>query len=90
MRESYIERRLVEGVKLKGGLAWKFVSPGMSGVPDRIVLMPGGKVIFVELKTDCGVLSRLQVRVQNILQNHGFKVVTLYGIDEVEDFVDAL
>ena len=50
MRESEIERYLVREVKRKGGLAMKFVSPGLRGVPDRLVIFPGGIHVFVELK----------------------------------------
>ena len=50
MRENEIERRLAVSVKEMGGMAVKFVSPGLDGVPDRIVLLPGGKAAFVELK----------------------------------------
>lgn len=50
MRESDIERRLVQGVKKLGGRAYKFVSPGNVGVPDRLVVLPGGVVLFVEVK----------------------------------------
>ena len=50
MLESVIESRLRQEAKKRGGMALKFVSPGMNGVPDRIVLMPGGKMAFVELK----------------------------------------
>lgn len=50
MRERFIERKFVESVKKKGGFAPKFVSPGLDGMPDRIVLFPIGKIAFVELK----------------------------------------
>ena len=50
MRERKIEQRLVELVKLAGGTAYKFTSPGRAGVPDRLVLLPAGKLFFVELK----------------------------------------
>lgn len=50
MLESVIEGRLRQEAKKRGGMALKFVSPGMNGVPDRIVLMPGGRMAFVELK----------------------------------------
>ena len=50
MRERFIERKFVEAVKKKGGFAPKFVSPGLDGMPDRIVLFPIGKIAFVELK----------------------------------------
>lgn len=58
MKESEIEARLVRGVKALGGVAYKFVSPGNVGVPDRLVVLPGGRVIFVELKAEGGRLSR--------------------------------
>ena len=58
--ERDIERRLVDGVKKLGGRAYKWVSPGSNGVPDRIVILPGGKIIFIELKTTTGRLTDLQ------------------------------
>ena len=60
MKESEIERVLVEEVKRLGGRAYKWTSPGNDGVPDRIVFLPDTRVIFVELKTDTGRLSPLQ------------------------------
>ena len=57
MREKEIEKILVECVKRLGGRAYKWTSPGNDGVPDRIVILPDTRVIFVELKTDTGVLS---------------------------------
>ena len=48
--ESAIEGRLRDRVKLLGGRCLKFVSPGQNGVPDRIILLPGGRVVFAELK----------------------------------------
>jgi len=50
MLESYIERKLCERIKLKGGLCEKFTSPGRRSVPDRIVTLPGGVIEFVECK----------------------------------------
>lgn len=63
MRERDIETVLVSEVRKHGGRAYKFVSPGNDGVPDRLVVMPGGVVIFVELKSDTGRLS-MQQKVQ--------------------------
>ena len=57
MRESAIEALLVPVCTSAGGRCYKWVSPGNSGVPDRIVFLPGGKVIFVELKTETGRTS---------------------------------
>lgn len=60
MLEKEIERRMVRAVKERGGLCYKFVSPSNPGVPDRIVITPEGKIIFVELKTEVGRLARIQ------------------------------
>ncbi len=60
MRESEIERVLVDEVKKLGGRAYKFVSPGNDGVPDRIVIFPDQRPIFVELKAESGKLTALQ------------------------------
>lgn len=87
MLESAIERRLVRGVKAAGGQALKFVSPGHAGVPDRLVLMPGGRLYFVELKREHEVLTPLQIETHNRLRALGFEVLTLYGKDYVEGFL---
>lgn len=50
MREKLIEQKLVKAVKAAGGLCPKFVSPGMAGMPDRLVLLPGSRLAFVEVK----------------------------------------
>ena len=60
MKESEIEKILVREVKKLGGRAYKFMSPGNDGVPDRIVIFPGSAPVFVELKTNTGRLTALQ------------------------------
>lgn len=87
MLEKEVEKLLVKKVKDLGGMAYKFVSPGNSGVPDRIVLFPDGKIIFVELKTDKGVISKLQERQINRIKNFGQDVSILFGKDGVESFI---
>ena len=87
MKESAIERRLVTAVKKAGGLAWKFVSPGHSGVPDRIVMLPYGQIIFVELKTETGKPTPLQLQTHRQLERMGFRVRVLYGKNDVEGFI---
>ena len=52
--EKDIEQKLVKLVKAAGGLCLKWVCPGWAGVPDRIVLLPGGRIVFVELKRPKG------------------------------------
>ena len=50
MREKEVEQKLVKAVKLEGGFCIKFTSPGFDGVPDRLVLLPKGRMAFIELK----------------------------------------
>lgn len=86
MREKEIETILRQEVRRLGGMAYKWVSPGNSGVPDRIVVFPGRPAIFVELKTETGVLSALQ-RVQiRKLRELGQDVRVIYGIDGLSQF----
>lgn len=88
--EKDIEKNLVRGVRRLGGMAMKFVSPGLVGVPDRIVAMPGGRVIFVELKTESGELSPMQRMTIGRLQDRGCDVRVLYGDTQVKDFLKEL
>ena len=83
MKESDIEKHLVQGVKAMGGRAYKFVSPGNTGVPDRLVILPGGRIEFVELKTEAGRLSKLQRHQIGLLESMGCTARTLYGMDDV-------
>lgn len=83
MAEKDIERFLVNGVKKLGGVAYKFVSPGNAGVPDRLIVMPGGRVYFVELKTDAGYATVLQKRQMDRLLRLGCDVKLVRGLDEV-------
>lgn len=87
MRESRVEARLTRGVKALGGLCWKFVSPGTAGVPDRIVLLPGGRVALVELKQETGRLSKIQKARNAELAAVGAEVWTLYGPKDVDKFL---
>lgn len=85
MRESAVEQNIVRQVKSLGGVAWKWVSPGRNGVPDRICILPGGRVIFVELKRP-GLedgRSPAQKKVFGILERLG---CTVWRIDSGEDF----
>lgn len=85
MRESALERRLVVAVELIGGRAPKWVSPGQRGVPDRIVILPCGRVVFVEMKAPGKQLDPLQVRWAEILRGLGhdvYKIDSQAGIDQ--------
>ena len=87
MKESYIESYLVRKVKECGGLCYKFVSPGNPGVPDRIVITPAGKSIYVELKTDIGRLAKVQKFQRSEMLKRGADVRVLYGMDAVKEFL---
>ena len=83
MLERAIEQRLVEAVRKAGGLCPKFVSPGWDGVPDRIVLLPGGKMGFVELKAPGQKLRPLQRRRRERLERLGFRVFVIDGVEQI-------
>lgn len=90
MSESQIERRLVQGVKERGGMCLKFTSPGTPGVPDRIVLTPDGRVIFIELKTEIGRLANIQRWVIGEMQKHGADVRVIKGAAAVKVFLEEV
>lgn len=77
MREKEIEQKLVKEIKRMGGLCLKFVSPGMNGMPDRLVLLPGGRIVFVELKAPGQKPRKLQLRRHAQLRTLGFTVYVL-------------
>ena len=72
MREKYIEKKLVEQVRSLGGIALKLISPGNSGVPDRLVLLPAGKIGFVEMKAPGLLMRPLQVKKKRSWSHLGF------------------
>lgn len=90
MLEKEIEKKFKKALEAKGCLVYKFASPNCRGVPDRIVITDAGRVLFVELKTEKGVLSKLQkVQIKKLLA-YGQKVFVLYGLQEVEEFVNTI
>lgn len=85
IRESRIERRLVDAVKKAGGHAYKFTSPGQAGVPDRIVLLPDGEVVFAEVKAPGGSVSPIQRVEISRIRRLGFRVVIVDDEDGIDD-----
>lgn len=79
--EKSIEQALTKEVKKRGGLALKFISPGMSGFPDRVIMMKGGKLAFIELKAPGKKMRPLQIKRKRQLEALGFLV---YCIDSKE------
>lgn len=86
MKEKDIEKILVKEVRKLGGRAYKWISPGNDGVPDRIVIFPNQCPIFVELKADAGKLSALQAVQIKRLQELGQYVEVVRGIDGLSQF----
>ena len=87
MREKTIERKLVNAVKNMGGIAPKFVSPGLDGMPDRLVLLPEGKIAFVEVKAPSKQPRPLQIARHRLLRQLGFNV---FIVDNAEDIKTIL
>lgn len=88
MRESALERMLKTKVEKADGECWKFVSPGLRGVPDRICIFPGGRIAFVEMKKEGGELSALQKKRLKRLAILGVSCYVLNSVDLVETFVE--
>lgn len=87
MREKDIENYLRGQVKKAGGKAYKFESPGNDGVPDRLVVFPGNRIFFVELKAPGKKPRPLQVKQMNDLKKFGCKVLVIDSIQGVNDFL---
>lgn len=89
MRESTIETYLRDRVKELGGKAYKFVSPGNDGVPDRLVCLPGGRAVFVELKAPGKKPTRLQLLQQRKLAELGFITLTLDSKEKIDREIEC-
>lgn len=77
MREKTLEHKLVVETKRMGGICPKFISPGFDGMPDRLVILPGGHMGFVEVKAPGEEPRPLQVSRHNLLKRLGAKVYVL-------------
>ena len=88
--ESSIERILARKVKKMGGMAVKFVSPGLDGVPDRIVLLPDRKMAFVELKAPGKKPRALQEKRKRQLESLGFPVYVIDGAEQIGGVLDEI
>lgn len=90
MREKEVEAALVKAVKKRNGMALKFVSPGLDGVPDRIVLLTDGKLAFIELKRPGGRMRKLQEKRKAQLEALGFRVYCVNDKDEIGGILDEI
>jgi len=87
VREAAVEAHLTLLVNQRGGLCYKWVCSNTQGVPDRIVLMPGGRTIYVELKSRGGRLAPWQRRMHAKLRGMGFRVEVFWTPEQVTEFV---
>ena len=90
MREKTIEQKLVSAAKNMGGIALKFVSPGFDGMPDRIVLLPGSHIGFVEIKAPRCKPRPLQLSRHGMLRHLGFKVYVLDDERQIGEILDKI
>lgn len=89
MKEKHLENRLKKSVEAIGGICWKLVSPGISGVPDRICLK-AGRIVFVELKAPGKKPRPIQNRRIEQLQGQGFIVLVVDSLDGIAEVANAL
>jgi len=90
MREKTIEQKLKTAVVGMGGIAPKFISPGMDGMPDRLILLPGGHIAFAEVKVLGRQLRPLQVKRKRQLVSLGFQVYVIDSPDQIGGMLDAI
>ena len=90
MTEKHIEARLTSEVKKRGGLSIKLVSPSMTGLPDRLLLLPGGMMGFVEVKQTRERPRPVQRKRIKQLQNLGFTALVLDDIEDIGKVIDEI
>ena len=90
MREKFIEKKLVEAVKKRDGMAPKFVSPSLNGMPDRIVLLPMGRIAFMELKAPGEQMRPLQVKRKRQLERLGFSVYCIDSVAQIDGMLEEI
>jgi predicted transcriptional regulator len=89
-RERVVEKYLHKCFTVAGGNTYKWSSPAHAGVPDRICVLPDGRIYLVEVKREAGSLSRLQMSVHRELLALGCNVHTVYGIAGVDELMSKI
>lgn len=90
MREKTIESKLKVTVKSMGGIALKLISSGFDGVPDRLVLLPHGKLAFIELKATGKRPRPLQEKRKKQLEALGFSVFCIDRVEQIGGILDEI
>ena len=90
MKEKIIEQKVRTAVKAVGGMAVKFVSPGLDGMPDRLALLPGGRMAFVEVKAPGKKPRPIQEARHRMLRRLGFRVYVLDDEKQIGGIIDEI
>lgn len=90
MRERTIEAWIRKKIEARGGVFLKFTSPGRTGVPDRIAIFPDGRLVFVELKTETGKLTKVQAYVCKQLIDLKQTVCIVHGMNGAKQFLEDM
>ena len=90
MREKTVEEKLIKAVKSMGGICPKWVAPGFDGMPDRIVLLPDGRMAFVEVKAPGERPRPLQVSRHELLRSLGYRVYVLDSPEQIGGMIDEI
>ena len=90
MREKQIEQKLVHAVRKSGGMCLKFVSPNFDGMPDRLILLPSGKIAFAELKAPGKKPRPLQIARHKVLMGLGFRVYIVDSVEQIGVIIDEI
>lgn len=90
MQEKEIEKKFRDAVRAEGGKAYKFVSPGNAGVPDRLVILPGGVVGFVELKARGNIPTKLQEHQMSRIRRMGCFACVLDRVEDIPGVISAI
>lgn len=90
MREKTVEQKLVRAVKAAGGICPKWAAPGFDGMPDRIVLLPDGRMGFVEVKAPGKKPRPLQSARHGLLRSLGYRVYVLDSPEQIGGIIDEI
>jgi hypothetical protein len=90
LRESSVEQVVVACAEARGGVAWKLNPAWTVGIPDRLVLLPPGRVVFVETKSEDGRVRKKQAWIHEKLRAMGFRVEIPWTTDEVRELFKQL
>lgn len=90
MREKAIEKKLTDAVKKRHGMSPKLSSVGLDGMPDRLILLPKGKMGFAELKATGKKPRPLQIRRMKQLERLGYKVYCIDDVSQIDEVLDEI